>query len=286
MPCDYPVGTYRLDGTQTYRPCGSCVGCRLGYAQDWSSRCIHEASFYDQNSYITLTFNNENLPKDGSIRKEHVKDFIRRLRKYVEPKKIRYFASGEYGSKLGRPHYHALVFGHDFNDKEIVKGARYHVWKNRFKRTYDHDLYFSRELEKIWPYGYNTVGEVTKESAGYVARYVAKKINGDRKKEHYGKKEPEFALMSRMPGIGRRWIEKFITDVYPKDYYTINGNKYRPGRYYDSVCEKLYPKLWDKVKEKRRKAADEKPYESSIRQMQRERHKIKTTGSLKRRLER
>lgn len=208
-------------------PCGQCIGCRLEKSRQWAIRCVHEASLHKNNAFITLTYNNENLPKDGSIQKREMQLFMKRLRKqYGEG--IRFYGAGEYGELLGRPHYHIIVFNIYISDLVLIsirQGIK---------------LYKSETLAKIWPFGYSSVGEVTFESAAYVARYVTKKINGDRSIDHYKGREPEFALMSRKPGIGHDWIEKYYNDVYVQDQLIMrNGKAMKPPKYYDNIYDKI-----------------------------------------------
>lgn len=151
---------------------------------------------------------------------------------------------------IGRPHYHACIFNYDFPDKTFWRMSKDQVTP----------LYRSKLLEKVWTYGYSTIGEVTFQSAGYVARYIGKKIKGSSQKakkmqkEKYGEKIPEFALMSRRPGIGKPWLDKFFSDVYPKDHFSVNGHIQKPPRYYDSILEKKDPVLYEEIKQKRRNA--------------------------------
>jgi len=285
MQCNYPVGTYRKDGTPAYRPCGTCIGCRLEYSRQWAIRCVHEAAMHEENTFITLTYNKENLPPDLSIDKSEIQKFIKRLRKKLEPKKIRYFGCGEYGDQLGRPHYHLCLFGHQFNDLEIVHHAPRTYYNGRYKKGNNNDLYISRQLEKeIWKKGFCTVGEVTFESAGYVARYCTKKINGSKQREHYKQKEPEFAIMLRRPGIGTSWLQQYMTDVYPKDYHTIKGVKCRPTRFYDSIYKREKLEQFEKIKKERIKKSEKCEYESDLRGHQKEIHTKNVTKTLERKI--
>lgn len=209
-----PEGDYKIISVA----CGRCVGCRADIARSWAVRCIHEAQFYSKNSFITLTY--KTLPKNGSLVKKDLQDFWKRLRKKIGIK-IRYFACGEYGENFARPHYHACVFGYDFPDRQTL---------------YNSKLYISAELMSLWSAGYSTVGDCTFSSARYVAGYVAKKLGGELAASHYGPRIPEFAAMSRRPGLGSAWCHKYATDVYTSDCVILPGGV-RSGapKYYDKI---------------------------------------------------
>lgn len=230
-------------------PCGQCIGCRLERSRQWALRCVHEASLYNNNCFLTLTYNNENLPADKSLNVKHFQDFMKRLRKAYSPKKIRFFHCGEYGAKNQRPHYHAIIFNHDFDDKIL------------FRNSNGVQLYTSSSLDKLWPFGFSTIGSVTFESAAYVARYITKKVTGELATEHYKlvdtstgeihNLKPEYITMSRRPGVGREWYDKYKTDVYPKDFTTLRGIKLKPPKFYDNILEKEHEEEYLQVKKKR-----------------------------------
>lgn len=220
-------------------PCGQCIGCRLERSRQWAVRCIHEAQLYSHNCFLTLTYDDAYLPSDGSLHKEDLQKFWKRLRKVIYPAKLRYFACGEYGSLLNRPHYHAIVFNYRPPDQQLLTlrgGSK---------------IYISDIIKKCWPYGFHTIGDVTFESAAYVARYILKKVTGSQSEFHYDGLEPEFTVMSRRPGIAREWFKKFHGDVYPNDYIVIRDNiKCRPPKYYDKLYDELFHNL-DYIKYKR-----------------------------------
>ena len=230
-------------------PCGQCVGCRLERSRQWAVRCVHEASLHEDNCFITLTYNNESLPEDGSLNKKHFQDFMKRLRKKYKNKKIRYYHCGEYGDKNFRPHYHAIIFGLEFDDQKL------------FTVNNGEKLYTSEKLEKLWPFGFSTIGTVTFESAAYVARYVMKKVNGKNAKDHYERIDPdtgeiynlvpEYNTMSRRPGIASGWFDKYKDDVYPSDNIHLRDKTFRPPKFYDKMYEHLMPNEMEKIKKQR-----------------------------------
>ena len=230
-------------------PCGQCVGCRLERSRQWAVRCVHEASLHEDNCFITLTYNNESLPEDGSLNKKHFQDFMKRLRKKYKNKKIRYYHCGEYGDKNFRPHYHAIIFGLQFDDQKL------------FTVNNGEKLYTSEKLEKLWPFGFSTIGTVTFESAAYVARYVMKKVNGKNAKNHYERVNndtgeiynlvSEYNTMSRRPGIAAGWFDKYKDDVYPSDNIHLREKTFRPPKFYDKMYEHLMPNEMEKIKKQR-----------------------------------
>jgi len=174
-----------------------------------------------------------------------------------ELKPFRYFHCGEYGDKTGRPHYHAAIFGLDWQeDREFIQTTKQ-----------GDKLYESPTLTKLWPHGHHRLGELTFESAAYTARYIMKKVTGKRAYRHYGEyvdqatgeclpyRKPEYTTMSRRPGIGSNWINTFLADVYPSDEVIINGSQCRPPKFYDQQLEKLDPTAYRKLKRKRIKQA-------------------------------
>jgi hypothetical protein len=244
---NWPIVFNKSEGYEDLKleiPCGRCIGCRLERSRVWAIRCVHEASLHEKNCFITLTYNNENCTK--SLIKEHFQLFMKRLRKkYGEG--IRFFHCGEYGTKNNRPHHHACIFNHDFEDKKLwnVKGGN--------------KLYTSESLDKLWKMGYCIIGEVDFQSAAYVARYVTKKIYGEAAKEAYKDKKPEYITMSRKPGIGKEFYDKFKKDMFSQGFMIVdkNGKKIRltTPRYYDKLYNIDEPEKFGKIKTERIKKA-------------------------------
>lgn len=224
-----------VGGTEKVKvPCGRCDGCRLERSRQWAVRCWHEASLYSENCFITLTFSKKYLDSEGSLRKVDFQKFMKRLRKrfYGSSKSnIRYFHCGEYGEKFGRPHHHACLFNFTFPDQVQTRTT-----------SAGYPVYESKILSELWPYGIHEIGDVTFQSAGYVARYILKKVGGYDAFHHYEKKIPEYVTMSRRPGIAADWFKKFQSDVYPGDFVVMDGGfKSQPPKFYDKKYELINP---------------------------------------------
>lgn len=257
MRCFYPITGYQhrnLGGAVGFKDgdlmktvklrCGNCIGCRITKTKEWQSRCVHEAAQHEISSFITLTYREEFYRP--SLEYGDFQKFIRRLRKERGSKTTRFFMSGEYGEEGDRPHFHALLFGIGFTDRTIWKTTRA-----------GYRLYRSAELEKLWPVGHSSIGEVTPASAAYCAGYAIKKVGGDLADTHYlrvdkrtGEEvlvEPEFARMSLKPGIGQGFLEKYGSDIYRDDAVVIEGRQQPPPRYYDKRLKKTNEDRFDEV---------------------------------------
>ena len=262
MACYHPIKgfkdgngglTFRQTGVVLTVPCGQCIGCRLEYSRRWAVRCMHEASLHRDNAFITLTYSDEHLPPFGSLDRAAFPKFMKRLRKRTDVR-VRYYHCGEYGEVSGRPHYHALLFGFNFADR-VQWTVRNGIPVHR-----------SALLERLWPFGLSEIGTVTFESAAYCARYVVKKVTGPRAKDHYSRVdpatgevvqiEPEYATMSRRPGIGRLWIHAHGAETYRDDNVVMRGRPMKPPRYYDEVFAEDAPDVVAEVRKARRDKRD------------------------------
>lgn len=227
--------------------CRKCLSCQITKRQEWAMRCVMEAETHSKNSFLTLTFNDNYLPAQG-IEVRHLQLFFKRLRKEIAPIKIKYVACGEYGEKFGRPHYHVLLFGYDFEEDKLF-----------LKKTRKGELiYRSPTLEKLWPYGISSIGTLTHSSASYVAGYVHKKFNNTDEKEaqHYVNslgllQNKEFIVCSK--GIAREFYEKHIQQLYNHDYVVYQGKKYALPEYFSRLIDKDENLCYDTIKFRRAK---------------------------------
>lgn len=265
MACYSPIRAYRtkeggitfsrnasFSGVELKLPCGQCVGCRLERSRQWAMRCVHESKLHEKNCVVTLTYNDVNLPEFGKLVKRDLQLFMKRLRKEFGSG-IRFYACGEYGENNKRPHYHCVLFNFDFADKKFYKRSK----------TGD-NLYTSVTAERVWSKGFAVVGEVTFESCAYIARYVVDKITGPAAADYYQyttedgeviTMPKEFTNMSRKPGIGSGYFDKFGAEVYTHDSCIVRGSEVRPPRYYDVKMDTIDPKRMEVLKRKRRREA-------------------------------
>lgn len=220
----------------TVVPCGRCIGCRLARSRDWANRCENERQMHRDSCFITLTYSDENLTLGNyrpTLVPRDLQLFWKRLRKETDVS-FRYFACGEYGESTYRPHYHACIYGYDFQDK------KYKTTKN------GNDLFTSDTLDRIWGFGNCIVGCATWESAAYVARYIiGKKLGADAVMYEREGIEPEFTRMSRRPAIGLSWLHRFSGDVFNSGYMVSRGVKMKPPRYYLNKFKENEPQIME-----------------------------------------
>lgn len=235
-------------------PCGQCIGCRLEHSRQWAMRCMHEAHYFPlKNCFVTLTYDDAHLPPGGSLDYSHPTLWMKRLRKKFGAD-IRSYGCGEYGEKFSRPHYHVCLF--NFIPKDLVPHSK----------SGDFTIYKSASLQKTWKYGFVSVAEFSWETAAYVARYVTKKVTGDRAVRHYLnfnqvsgeiiERFPEKAVcVSRRPGLGRRWYDEFGQHSRDHDFLILRGKKMRPPKYYDRIFDVAFPEDFAKTKANRKTKA-------------------------------
>lgn len=262
-------------------PCGKCVGCRLDYAREWSSRIVMESFDYPCNSlFVTLTYDDDHLPcyikdsdkvyhgvdwtrRNGELHgatlvKKDTQDWLKRLRRTVDYNydesnrmPIRYYLAGEYGSKGHRPHYHVCLFG--LPDDLVQEGTS----------KLGHPLFQSPLINETWGQGFTVVGELNATTASYTARYTLKKAQGqDHAYNDALGIEREFVTMSRKPGIGLNYYERHKDQIYERDEIILPAiskdkpNVVRPPRYFDIKYGGEDPKAMAKIKAMREEAQE------------------------------
>lgn len=210
-------------------PCGKCIGCKMDYSRAWADRMMLELESNDgKGLFVTLTYDDDHLVDKegnhvlgyGSLYKRHLQLFMKRLRKELEKTdtKVRFFAVGEYGSweNTHRPHYHLVLFGLCLDDLEnkVPAGAN----------ELGQKVYTCPLISNCWNRGFISVGDVSWRSCAYVARYVNKKVldPGENYLIESAELNPLFSLMSRKPGIAKKYLEDHpgcldYTSIYISD---------------------------------------------------------------------
>lgn len=256
------ISPYSLHKHEISLPCGKCEACLKNKRLEQSIRITHEIEAHEDNCFITLTYNPDNLPytdgetllrgsespSDGFLPTLNIDDYqrwLKRFRKQIKAiygKTIRYFIVGEYGTKGKRPHYHAIIFGWKPDD----------LTEHKFHGKYW--TYRSKLIEKTWTLGFSEVGiDVNAGVAKYCAQYVTKKFTTEDSRPDFVM--PEFVRASKMNGgIGSQFVHKFHKQLAEQGYVlTLNrhtGQAYKSAlpRYYRSILEKFYKTDFDKLK--------------------------------------
>lgn len=180
--------------------CGQCFPCRFNRRRLWTHRMLLESLKHGDSSFVTLTYSEEKLPDDKSLNPKHAQDWLKRLRRNISPTSIRYFLVGEYGDRTQRPHYHAALFGIGVQQEALIN--------------------------ETWGNGYTLTGDLTKDSAGYIAGYVTKKMTSKDDPRLNGR-HPEFARMSLKPGIGATALQEIqdtLTTTHGCDHFAMEGD--------------------------------------------------------------
>lgn len=248
------IGTYDVFDV----PCGRCINCRLAYAKRWSQRCLLETKSWSENWFVTLTYDDDHLSpvidaKTGewngfaTLVPKDVTDFLKRLREHYRKEfqhlPIRFYMAGEYGDTTMRPHYHLIIFNLPLFDLKL------------HSRSPLGDCYYNSDLlSKLWGHGHVVVGEVTAQSAAYVARYCQKKVGKEIDYDAVGIHK-EYVRMSRNPGIGLPYLQQNAEKIYENDViYLPNGQMCTPPRYFDDKAEQFGIDI-EEIKRKRLEVA-------------------------------
>ncbi len=239
---------------EMHHKCGGCEACRKSHARQLKAQIMHEAHMHDENCVVTLTYDDNHKPRNNSLNKKHGQNFLRDLRKEVFKKygkRIRFFILGEYGENFARPHYHIILCGFDFQDKE-----------HRTTTESGAKLYKSKLLENNWKFGFADVGDFNESTAGYVSNYVTTKPTGkladaiftetDKQTGELIIRVPVYAHGSNRPGLGHDYYIKYQPEIYVQDMILDkNLNPFSPPNYCDKILKRTQPEQYEKVKEKR-----------------------------------
>jgi hypothetical protein len=247
------IGDTAPIGQSMLVPCQQCMECRINKQRQWSTRMVHEAKMHDESCFLTLTISDEHRNPTHSVDKRDMQLFMKKLRKHLEPKKIRVFFCAEYGSTTLREHYHAIIFGYmPIDKKEFQKNKQGNM------------LYTSESLSKIWAKGHVTIGEFNSTTADYCAKYVTKAYIGADKENAYNwidgdtgeviQRTPPFQSSSRRPGLGVDFFKKYKSDMYNEDHAIVDGKPRPIPKAYDRLFKAEHPEEFQIIKRKRNDA--------------------------------
>lgn len=243
-------------------PCGHCEICRRNNAKQWAVRVYHESRLYLNNTFVTLTYDDEHLPltDEGipTLKKNHMSEFMKRLRDYIYPSQVRFFGCGEYGDTFSRPHMHLAIFGLDPLDERLV--TDYNEVENGYCVEY-----------KPWKLGRVHVGFVTPESSSYVAGYELKKLKPEEKEKQLSRGiQPVFSLMSRRPGIGAAFCDAYKDEFIERGMCSVEGQDRGLPRFYRNRMEyQETDEYWDRLIEQVEKNKNQRLKDfSSVENMQ------------------
>lgn len=242
--------------------CRQCIACRLNHSMQWAVRCMHEKRMHASTSFLTLTYNSDNLPEDGNLVPDEVPLFNKRLRDFLDYAPISTFYCGEYGDRYGRPHYHQILFGYDPPDKRF------------YRQTRTATLWTSDILDRLWGLGNVIIGSVDFDSCAYVARYSLKKkkasdlvlysltcpVTGeifdirhfdipytDLATRALRVRHGVFARMSNSPAIGLRFLEQYSDEIYNNWSSVFKGIEVPLPRYYKKYLEQRDPSRYNEM---------------------------------------
>lgn len=274
MVCRFPhVGYKRADGGFTFSrnqspqciplkvPCGKCQDCRNAKISDWLVRAQHTSAYESSGIFITLTYADESLPRDGRVSRRDIQCFLKRLRKFKcehwdtvsdcghqyssrHSAGISYLIASEYGDKGNRPHYHGALWGLTLHDSYAIRGGT-------------SPLYTSPLLAKIWGKGYISFGSLNSKSLRYSIAYSLKNIGID----------DSFLLSSRRPALGRLYFDEHYAQMAKRGYCRLGRAYARIPDYYMRLYADAFPALSEGIRSLRQSnIPDELDYYTACRQ--------------------
>ncbi|UPW40905.1 replication initiator protein [Sigmofec virus UA08Rod_6143] len=220
-------------------PCNKCEGCMLARSYQWSMRCVCEAQSYTESYFLTLTYDNENLPDGSELNRTHITQFVKRLRWHFRHYKLKVFYCGEYGTHRHRPHYHMIVFGLPLQ-KENVR-----LFLHSYSRKKNPN-YVSPKISDIWGKGLVTIGSFTDQSASYVAQYCLKKQTREYYEFIKTKRVKPFIGASNRNALGFDFFQKSWFEIFTRGWFRLLEKSLRPLRYFVYLLKKHHPLEWFK----------------------------------------
>lgn len=206
--CLRPVVLNKGSEREVVYPCRKCVICKKRDINEWYIRILSELPNWKYSNFLTLTYDDDNLPKDFSLKKEDLQKFLKRFRHQISNRPLKYFACGEYGDKTARAHYHLILF---HNEKDFIQ-----------------------KIKDSWNLGMVDIGTVTPKSIRYVLKYVLKNQNV---LINFHRVLKPFRLMSK--GLGKSYLLNNLESLKKRGYVIVSGYKYKVPNYYRRLDETL-----------------------------------------------
>ncbi len=268
-----PIDIHRYNEIQV--KCRKCIACLKARTLSRALQLYCELQTTEGNSYfLTLTYDDDNIPQGNTLVKKHMVDFHKRLRKWRVKNghkgKFRFEMCAEYGEKTYRPHYHDAAFNLQIDDLEI--------WKDEG----NYKSYTSKTMNKLWTHGRVIIIPLTLQSCLYVAQHVDKKIDNSKPMHErifihqktgniiplppereivdiktgeikmISERIPEYSTRSNRPGIGQLWFKKYgLTDLIFDDIRVGDGQKHKMPEYFLKLIEKDNQELYKQIKQQR-----------------------------------
>lgn len=214
----YPLGFMEV-------PCGRCLACKIQKSREWTHRIMFELQSWNDAGFLTLTYDDNFLPKNYSLVKRDLQNFIKRFRRYLKDEKIKYYGCGEYGEDTCRPHYHLIIFGFGvctaLKHKHTLVPMKGQVFK-----------VLSGPLVELWSNGFVSIGEVEYDSARYVTGYINKKYSGVLADKVYTQTKREIPFQVCSQGVGLDYAIKDSKRITENCYLSMRGQKLGIPRYF------------------------------------------------------
>lgn len=241
--------------------CGQCIDCRLRYSKEWATRITCESALYENNLFVTLTYDDDHLPRSkkcptlSTLDYRHLELFMKRFRECLRRDYgfvgVRYYACGEYGDTSQRAHFHICFFN---LPDELMQELRF------YKTSFCGDVYtISDYIQRIWGNGIVVCGDLNFQSAAYVARYVCKKLKGKEKLSELDELgiSNQDSRMSLKPGIGSEYFHLFKDQIYKNDEMFLPAvGRVCVSRYFDKLMDLDDPVFLAELKAKRAVSAE------------------------------
>lgn len=244
-------------------PCNHCIACEKLRALRTAVQLACELkTTLGDSLFLTLTYNDENLPSDFSVNKNHLQNFLKKLRHWrIKTDHIgnfRYLSQNEYGGKFSRPHVHIAGFNLTIPDLRSVqsKGA--------------YQAFDSEIINQLWGKGDVHIIRLCFENCLYIANHhIDEKVDNKGKvhetpiihpvtKRLIKTRKPEFSTRSSRPGIGKDFFKKYFSDIYPGDFMINKGQEMPVPKYFDALLKKHDLQLFEEIKKKRSDKVEKK----------------------------